>query len=79
MSWSETLQDLVSTAGTAYQSYQSSQAGYTPLAPNTYIGPNGQVVTTNTPLGATTSTTTTLLLLGVLALVFFFAFTALRK
>lgn len=78
--FTDVLENLVTTAGASYQSYQSTQRGYTQLPgqPGTFVGPQGQIITA-TPLGATTTTSTTFLLLGVLVLVFFFAFFAIRK
>lgn len=76
---SDILDDLITSASSAYQSYQSTQRGYTPLQPGTYVTPSGQVVTTNTPIGATTTTSNMLLLLGLFALIFLFAFSSLKK
>ena len=76
--WSSVLQDLISTAGSAYNSYSSQgPSGFSPLVPGTYVNPQGQVITANAPIS--TSTMSTLLVLGVLAAIFFFAFNMLRK
>lgn len=77
MSWTDTLDNLISTAGDAYGSYQSSQTPptFTPLAPGSYVGPNGTVITANSPITSPTSMFSLLLV----AAVFVFAFMWLRK
>lgn len=76
MAFSDVLDNLISTSGEAFQAYQQNQNPPTLLQPGTYYGPNGQVITANTPI---TSGNSGLLLLLVVVGVFLFAFMQLRK
>lgn len=76
MVFSDVLDNLISTSGSAFQSYESSQQSFTPLAPGTYVSPQGQVITANTPIATSGMSILTLLIFGA---IFVFAFMSLRK